>query len=135
VAKFLSIQHAEALARLEADSGVEAFSLTPGFALTSMTKGFNPEDPRMKEFCKTQTHPDPSIPTNPCPFSAKQGAAAIAFCASGQARSGGYYSRTFACEEQPVVMHGFTKDMQLELYQRSLQWVGLKSSIEDVQYM
>lgn len=127
IAKFLNVQHAAALAQREKDNGVEAFSLTPGFALTSMTKGFDPTSPKAKVFCEQQVHPDPSLPANPCPFSAEQGAAVIAFCATGEARSGAYYSRTFACEERSPVQQGFTPEMQLELYSRSLAWVGMQA--------
>lgn len=123
IPKFLNIQHAAALARRE--QGIEAFSLTPGFALTGMTSA-DPTSPQVRAFCEGQIHPDPSLPPNPCPFSAAQGAAVIAFCASGQAaHSGGYYSRTWACEERPVEMHSFSEAMQLELYERSRAWLGL----------
>eukprot|EP00930_Biecheleria_cincta_P104843 TRINITY_DN9728_c0_g2_i1.p1 TRINITY_DN9728_c0_g2~~TRINITY_DN9728_c0_g2_i1.p1 ORF type:complete len:382 (+),score=34.19 TRINITY_DN9728_c0_g2_i1:52-1197(+) len=124
IAKFLNIQHAAALAMMESSNGIKAFSLTPGFALTSMTKHVDPTSPGAKAFCEGQVHPDASLPANPCPFSADQGAAVIAFCASGPSRSGAYYSRTYACEERPTVQHGFTESMQLELYNRSLAWVG-----------
>mmetsp|Transcript_4932 Transcript_4932/g.14373 ORF Transcript_4932/g.14373 Transcript_4932/m.14373 type:complete len:366 (-) Transcript_4932:142-1239(-) len=127
IAKFLQTQHAAALARSQADHGVQAFSITPGFALTSMTSGFDPNSTSARVFCEQQVHPDPSLPTQACPFSAEQGAAVIAFCAAGAAKSGAYYSRGFACEERPVVNHGMTDQMQDELYVKSLEWVGLKS--------
>lgn len=125
IAKFLNIQHAAALATLEKKSGVEAFSMTPGFALTAMTSHFDPHSGSAKVLCEEQIHPDPSIPANECPFTADEGAAPIAFCLTGKARSGAYYSRTWACEERPVTMHGFTKQMQIELYNRSRTWAHL----------
>jgi len=95
VAKFLNIQHAVALAEREARSGIKAFSLTPGFAATSMTHHFDPADPMMKRVCDAQVHPNPALPPNPCPFSADQGAAVIAHLVVGEGLpSGGYFSRT-----------------------------------------
>merc|ERR1719433_1513469 len=93
-----------------------------------MTSGVDPSSPGIKRICEPQVHPDPNLPTNPCPFSAEQGAAVIAVCAAGQAHpSGAYFSRTWACQEQPIAMQGFTDEMQLSLYERSLGWVGLSS--------
>eukprot|EP00929_Paragymnodinium_shiwhaense_P094489 TRINITY_DN55080_c0_g1_i1.p1 TRINITY_DN55080_c0_g1~~TRINITY_DN55080_c0_g1_i1.p1 ORF type:complete len:386 (-),score=86.06 TRINITY_DN55080_c0_g1_i1:236-1333(-) len=122
IAKFLNIQHAAELAVREKKNNISAVSMTPGFALTSMTGGFDPRDPQIKHICETQVHPDPSIPTNPCPFSAAQGAAAIAYGLTGKARSGAYFSRTWACEEVPVAMQGFTEGLRAELYERSRSW-------------
>lgn len=134
IAKFLNIQHAAELAMREREVGVEAFSLTPGFALTSMTSGFDPSDPKARAFCEQQIHPDASLPPNPCPFSAAQGAAAIAMCAAGKdaLASGAYYSRTWACQRRPVVMQGFTEEMQHELYERSLHWAGRALGTQEV---
>jgi len=134
VAKFLNIQHARALAVREQHTGVQAFSLTPGFALTSMTKGhIDPSNPRMKSICAQQVRPDPSLPQNPCPFSAEQGAAVIAYLAVGSAlENGAYYSRTWACEVRPVVMQGFPEDAASELYTRSLTWAGVDAAVIDV---
>mmetsp|Transcript_82672 Transcript_82672/g.237617 ORF Transcript_82672/g.237617 Transcript_82672/m.237617 type:complete len:361 (-) Transcript_82672:6-1088(-) len=130
IAKFANVQHAAALAQREHGAGVRAFSLTPGFALTSMTSGIDPS----KAFCDTQRHPDPSLPANPCPFSAEQGTAVVALCAAGDEKliSGAYYSRTFACETRPIVMQGFTEAMQHELYERSLRWVGLAADPDEL---
>merc|ERR1711957_563437 len=74
--------------------------------------------------CLLQVHPDPSIPTNPCPFNPDQGAAAVVACIT-HGRSGVYLSRVWACGERPVAMQGFTEAMQGEFYERSLHWVGL----------
>eukprot|EP00434_Breviolum_minutum_P028158 symbB.v1.2.024913.t1/scaffold2391.1/size80316/1 len=125
IAKFLNAQHAAALATREAEHGIQSCSLTPGFVLTSMTERFmNTSGPTGAEaICKQQRHPDPSIPENPCPFSSDEGAAVLAFCATGQIRSGAYYSRDFACQERPIAMQGFTETMQLELYEKALDWV------------
>ncbi|CAJ1444740.1 unnamed protein product [Effrenium voratum] len=87
VGKWLNIQHAAALAEREAGNGVEACSLTPGFTLTSMTGGVGPDSPLFKEICAAQMHPDPSIPANGCPFSVDEGAAVIAFAATGAIRT------------------------------------------------
>jgi len=130
IAKFLNIQHAAAVARREERAGVQAFSLTPGFALTSMTQHYDPSDPKMQSICAQQVAPDPSLPRNPCPFSAEQGAAVIAYLATGQGlTSGAYFSRTWACEQRPVVMQGFSEESVLELYKRSLQWAGIGESL------
>lgn len=126
IGKFAQVQHAAALARREAAAGVEAFSVTPGLALTGMTSGIDPDSPVIKAFCQAQIHPSPELPPNPCPFSAEQGAAVIAACAAGQVSpSGAYFSRTLACGESPIAMQGFTEAMQDEFYERSLGWVGL----------
>ncbi|CAE7760064.1 WWOX [Symbiodinium pilosum] len=124
VAKFLQIQHAAALANREAENGVEACSLTPGFVLTSLTEKVDIHSPFVKAVCQQQVHPTPELPANSCPFSADQGAAVIAYCATGSIRSGAYYSRSFACEEHAVTMEGFTESMQPELYTKSLAWAG-----------
>mmetsp|Transcript_50127 Transcript_50127/g.119314 ORF Transcript_50127/g.119314 Transcript_50127/m.119314 type:complete len:377 (-) Transcript_50127:42-1172(-) len=124
IAKFANIQHAAALAQREAKAGIKAFSLTPGFAMTGMTGHIDPSDPTIRAFCKQQVKPDPSIPSNPCPFSAAQGAASIAQAVVGNSQSGAYLSRTWACMERPVVMQGFTEVMQEEFYERSLRLVG-----------
>eukprot|EP00927_Polykrikos_kofoidii_P079254 TRINITY_DN76037_c0_g1_i1.p1 TRINITY_DN76037_c0_g1~~TRINITY_DN76037_c0_g1_i1.p1 ORF type:complete len:364 (+),score=42.16 TRINITY_DN76037_c0_g1_i1:71-1162(+) len=126
IAKFLQTQHSAAVAKREAVHGVHAFSVTPGFALTSMTSGFDPDSPGIKRICEPQVHPDPSLPRQSCPFTPGQGAAVIAFCAVGKAKSGAYYSRGFACEERPVVNHGMTEQMQADLYMKSLEWIGIE---------
>jgi len=123
VAKFLQTQHAAELALREQHSGVQAFSLTPGFALTSMTSHFDPNV--VKNICRKQEHPKPELPVNPCPFTAEQGAAVVAHCAVGNATNGAYFSRPLACEESPVVSHGMTASTRHELYERSLRWAGL----------
>jgi len=125
IAKFLQTQHAAELALRESHNGVQAFSLTPGFALTSMTSHFDPNDPTVKNICKQQVHPRPELPANPCPFTAEQGAAVIAYCAVGNATNGAYFSRTLACGESPIVTHGMTQTTRHELYERSLHWAGL----------
>jgi len=136
VAKFLQIQHAAELARRESSNGVEASSLTPGFALTSLTEKVDIHSPFVKAVCQQQVHPLPDLPANSCPFSADEGAAVIAHCAVGNIRSGAYYSRTFACAEHPVTMHGFTESMQAELYEKSLAWAGETQLVaKDVQYV
>jgi len=136
VAKFLQIQHAAELARRESSNGVEASSLTPGFALTSFTEKVDIHSPFVKAVCQQQVHPLPDLPANSCPFSADEGAAVIAHCAVGNIRSGAYYSRTFACAEHPVTMHGFTESMQAELYEKSLAWAGETQLVaKDIQYV
>lgn len=129
VAKFLNVQHAKMLAQREAGAGVEAFSITPGMALTGMTAGgFGPG---MRQACEAQIHPDPSLPPNPCPFSADQAAAVIAFGLSGRAGpSGAYLSRTWACEARATADHGLTESMRMELYERSLQWAHAAAAAE-----
>lgn len=128
-AKFLNIMHAKGLAQREVKNGVEAFSINPGFVLTSATKGFNPHAPGSKAACMSQQHPTPSLPQQACPFSPAQGAAAIAYAAtSPKARPGAYYDRKFACEVGDVVSHGFTEAMIPELYTRSLEWAGLSAN-------
>lgn len=77
IAKFLNAQHAAVLAIRKAQNGIESCSLTPGFALTGMTRRFV-NTSGVEAQCKVQRHPDPSIPTNPCPFSADEGAAVLA---------------------------------------------------------
>lgn len=131
IAKFLNAQHAAVLAIREAKNGIESCSLTPGFALTGMTRRFV-NTSGVEAQCKAQRHPDPSIPTNPCPFSADEGAAVLAYCATGSIRSGAYYSRTYACQEQPIVMQGFTRAMQLELYEKALGWVKQAKHVDDL---
>mmetsp|Transcript_16880 Transcript_16880/g.39261 ORF Transcript_16880/g.39261 Transcript_16880/m.39261 type:complete len:366 (+) Transcript_16880:49-1146(+) len=125
IAKFANVQHAVALAKREAANGVEAFSLTPGFASTSMTGHMKPDDPRVKAFCQGQIHPDPSLPVNPCPFTAAEGAAVIAHASVGSTPSGSYLSRTWACGERPIVPQGFTAEMVDEFYDLSLKLVGV----------
>lgn len=127
IAKFAQTQHAAELALREKDNKIQAFAITPGFALTSMTSGIDPKTVGNSTFCEQQVHPDPSLPAQPCPFSAAQGAAVIAFVATGDAKSGHYYSRGFACGERPVVQHGMSTEMRSEFYMRSREWVGLKS--------
>jgi NAD(P)-dependent dehydrogenase (short-subunit alcohol dehydrogenase family) len=130
IAKFAQTQHAAELALQEKEkgSGVQAFSITPGFALTSMTSGVDPKKYKNSTLCEGQAHPDPSLPAQPCPFSAAQGAAVIAYSATGDAKSGHYYSRGFACEERPIAQHGMSKEMRSEFYTRSKEWVGLKAA-------
>eukprot|EP00405_Crypthecodinium_cohnii_P018862 CAMPEP_0206464826 /NCGR_PEP_ID=MMETSP0324_2-20121206/27449_1 /ASSEMBLY_ACC=CAM_ASM_000836 /TAXON_ID=2866 /ORGANISM="Crypthecodinium cohnii, Strain Seligo" /LENGTH=381 /DNA_ID=CAMNT_0053937535 /DNA_START=35 /DNA_END=1180 /DNA_ORIENTATION=- len=126
ISKFAMIQHARALARREDESKVKAYSLTPGFVATSMTSGFDPSSPFAKLVCKGQVHPDPSIPANPCPFSADQGAAMIVDLATGadsDATNGAYFSRTWACQQRPIIEQGFTDKMLGEFYDRALSWV------------
>ncbi|CAK9110818.1 WW domain-containing oxidoreductase [Durusdinium trenchii] len=126
VAKFLNAQHAAALARREAAHGIETCSLSPGFVLTPMTERFiNSSGPTgAKEICREQIHPGPGLPANPCPFTPEEGAAVIAYCATGRIRSGAYYARSYACEEQLVKEQGFTEQMQEALYEKALAWVG-----------
>lgn len=128
IAKFAQTQHAAELAIREKDSGVQAFAITPGFALTSMTSGVDPKKVMNSTFCEEQTHPAPYLPAQPCPFSAAQGAAVIAYVATGDAKNGRYYSRGFACEERAVVQHGMSKEVRSEFYMRSKEWVGIKGS-------
>jgi len=138
VAKFLQIQHAKGLALREADTGVEAFSVDPGYTLTNSTRphmldddGF---DPHSSGACQHQAHP-PGLPAQACPFSAGQGAAVIAFCTiSSHAQPGVYYDRDIACEEGAVVSQGFTEEMIPELYERSLLWAGLPSALSGHHY-
>lgn len=130
VAKFALIQHAAALARLEAGSGVEAYSVTPGLVLTDMTGDIDPSGPRWKRTCEAQAHPDESMPVNPCPYSASQGAAVVAVCAAqGGLVSGGYHSRPWACQRRPVEMQGFTEDMAIDFYHKSSAWVALEGAV------
>jgi len=134
IAKFLMIQHAAELAEREKNADVKAFSLTPGFVLTSMTHGWDPDTPWSRIVCDEQVHPDganPNMPPNPCPFTADQGAAAIAACVAPFAPNGAYISRARACGKAPVVMHGMTKELRSELYNKSLAWVGLKAGEAD----
>merc|ERR1711939_533460 len=72
VAKFAQIQHAAALAKREAGTGVLAISLTPGFGLTRMTKTMDPKEEAL--ICADQASLGYA-----CPFSPEQDAAVIAF--------------------------------------------------------
>merc|ERR1712187_1068376 len=89
-----------------------------------MTSGVDPKSYSNSTFCEGQMHPDPSLPAQPCPFSAAQGAAVIAYVATSDAQSGKYYSRGFACEERPEVQHGMTEEVRREFYKRSQWWVN-----------
>mmetsp|Transcript_43771 Transcript_43771/g.81695 ORF Transcript_43771/g.81695 Transcript_43771/m.81695 type:complete len:357 (-) Transcript_43771:93-1163(-) len=135
VAKFLQIQHAAELAQREGNHGVEACSLTPGFVLTSLTEKIDFDSPWVKAVCEQQVQPDPKLPRNSCPFSAEQGAAVIAHCATGDIRNGAYYSRDWACEERQVVTHGFTQATRAELYEKSLTWVAESKAADIVNYV
>merc|ERR1712039_1135595 len=91
------------------------------------TTGFDPKTIENSTLCEEQVHPEPSLPAQPCPFSATQGAAVIAYVATGDGQNGRYYSRGFACEERHVVQHGMSQEVRSQFYTRSQEWVGLKT--------
>jgi NAD(P)-dependent dehydrogenase (short-subunit alcohol dehydrogenase family) len=124
--KLLSIEHVLELARREG-SNVKAFSLTPGWVNTSLASPHETSPEQAKEKCKLQK-PDP------CPYSSEEGAAIIAFCALRSTVSGGYYSRIKRCQEDLVETNrsGFREPMGSELYNRSLDLVGLLAAAERV---
>merc|ERR1712194_308423 len=132
LAKFFQIQHAKGLAQRETNTGVDAFSVNPGYCLTPATHPHvTGGSPHLTggDSCKSQIHPRADLPQQACPFSAAQGAAVIAFAATVSNLQGGtYYDRKFACEEGEVVEHRFTEAMVPELYERSLGWAGLNTS-------
>jgi len=113
VSIFLKIQHATELARREAPNGIQAFSFEPGMALTPLTAKSN-----FTQICAY-------VAQKPCPYTADQAVSVALFVALHKARSGGFFSRTLACNEGEVGMNGFTEDMRPELYRRSLAWSGL----------
>lgn len=70
---------------------------------------------------------------DPCPYTVEQGAAVIAVGMFTATQAGGWYTRYNDCSTAlPVATHGFTPAMQPELYEKSLQWVGLKTSAADL---
>lgn len=127
VGKFMQIQHAAALARREAGTGVKAISLTPGFGLTAMTRAMDPAEVAL--ICKDQAGAGYA-----CPFTAEQDAAVIAFGAVADVHTGLYYNRGYDCAPVPPRMQGFTEAMQDELYTRSLKWVGLNAAPHFILY-
>lgn len=133
VAKFAQIQHAAELAKREAHNDIMAFSGCPGFADTPLSERGH----KSKQVCEGLKFLIPGGQT-PCPYTADQGAAVFAYLATNATHSGGWYTRYSHCEENPpVMMHGFTEEMRAELYNRSLQWVGLapRGASEVVMYV
>ena len=64
-----------------------------------------------------------ALPQVPCPYTAEQGAAILAFAAVGRVTNGGYYHRS-GCAERAVVMHGFPTEHRARLYALSAEWTA-----------
>lgn len=124
--KFLLMEHAVELGRREALGAynVQAFSLTPGWVNTSLTRNIKMNSTVARRKCAAQS---PCA----CPFTPDEGAAIVAFAALRANQSGAYYSRLRDCQTDSIVSHGFNASMGPELYERSLQWarLGLRSSL------
>lgn len=116
LSKLALIEHAAELSVREARNDIQAFSVAPGFVNT-------PINWRNETWACTATQEQ-----TPCPYTPEQGAAVIAACALTATQAGGFFSRKSGCSEDLVRPHGFTMAMRPELYDRSLQWVGLTSS-------
>lgn len=123
--KLLMIEHAAQLAENEKQHGIKAFSLCPGFVATNMTN-HGMSQIAMCVFMWGMHLFGKSVKQSTCPYTAQQGAAVIAFTAlDDDARSGGFFTRYSGCQEAIVEPHGFAVAMRPELYERSLQLVGL----------
>jgi len=117
LSKFAMIQHAAELAKREADNGIMAFAIMPGFVYSPQVERGHKNITKVCEGMKDYQHV--------CPYTSEQGAAVIAYCAFHASISGALFDRVYTCAAVPGDSHGFTPSMRPEFYRRSLQWVGL----------
>ena len=113
--KSLLMQHAIELSRREPGDQLQAYSLTPGWVNTSLTRDIKMDSPVAKRKCKMQAG-------YPCPFTPSEGAAISTFCALKATEAGAYYSRINSCEPASITTHGFQPWMGPVLYERSQAW-------------
>lgn len=123
--KWAMIQHAAELAKREADNGIMAFAIMPGYVLT----------PQVQRSPKNYTKicEEIMITQHLCPYTSEQGAAVIAYCAFHANISGALFDRVSTCGEVPGDSHGFKASMRPEFYRRSLEWVGLAQPASHVE--
>jgi len=120
--KFLQIQHAEYLAERELGSGPEVFSVCPGLVETKMGQA-------AEALCREQWINPPGVfRQHPCPYQPQVGAAVIAYAAlqAPSESNGKWLVRWNECAEKAPFLSGFPGGDRSKLYERSLQWAGLK---------
>jgi NAD(P)-dependent dehydrogenase (short-subunit alcohol dehydrogenase family) len=120
--KLLNSLHAQVLAERELGTGLTALSVCPGLV-------WSPLGSAVQALCSEQIMNPPGVfRQRPCPYTPPVGAAVIAYAALHSDSNGKWLVRYRDCREKSLFMNGFSDSDPHQIYEQSLQWVGLKSN-------